>query len=330
MARGRASSHALLSLALALALSACGAEQGAPVAPSTAAPIASNASSSGAASSSSASSASIDPDPQDAPHVVELPGVDTGELLTSEKARFTELVESTPSPCGEAFTLDVCILEKRGCELCLPAAQTVAKLVSQGEYKGDIRVWLDHRFFENDAQKTIAIGDSPSTGPVKAPLQIIEFADFECPACGRAAPALHRLLSDGGELANKVRLVFKHMPLKAHAHAEQAARASWAAQQQGKFWPMHALLFAHQDALELSDLEGYAKTLGLDVKRFRADLESKKAKDRVAQDYALGESVDLTGTPTLFINRRKLALIGPDEFGVQLERWLRLELMRVK
>ena len=270
--------------------------------------------------------------PQDAPHIVDLPGVDTSELLTSEKARFTELVEGTPSPCGEAFNLDVCVLEKRGCALCVPAAQIVATLVQQGEYKGDIRAWLDRRFFDDDALKTIEIGSSPSpsTGPAKAPLQIVEFADFECPACGRMAPVLHKLLSDDGDLANKVRLVFKHMPLKVHEHAELAARASWAAQQQGKFWPMHALLFAHQDALLPSDLDGYAKTLGLDLKRFHVDLESKKAKERVAEDYALGESVGLTGTPTLFVNRRKFVPIGPDEVGVQLERWLRLELLRTK
>jgi hypothetical protein len=327
MARGRASSLPLLFLEVVVlaAFVACGGEQVEPVSKPVV-PAASVAS--GAPTSSAVASADVAS--QDPPHVVELPEVDTSELLTSEKARFTEIVESTPSPCGEAFTLDVCLLEKRGCDLCLPAAQTVAKLVAQGEYKGDIRAWLDHRFFETDALKTIDVGNSPSTGPTKAPLQIIEFADFECPACGRAAPALHDLMADGSELAGKIRLVFKHMPLKVHVHADQAARAAWAAQQQGKFWPMHALLFAHQDALELSDLEGYAKTLGLDVKRFRADLDSKKARDRIAEDYALGEQVGLTGTPTLFINKRKFAAIGPDEFGVQLARWLRLELMRIK
>jgi predicted DsbA family dithiol-disulfide isomerase len=326
MARGRASSLVLLSWSLLLGAVACGGEQVEPVSKPTVAPLPS-ASSSAPPVASSGSSDNVS---QDAPHVVELPGVDTSELLTSEKARFTELVEGTNSPCGEAFTLDVCLLENRGCNLCLPAAQTVAKLVAQGEYKGDIRAWLDHRFFDEGALKTIEVGNSPSTGPVKAPLQIIEFADFECPACGRAAPALHDLLADGGEFANKIRLVFKHMPLKAHAHAEQAARAAWAAQQQGKFWPMHGLLFAHQDALEASDLEGYAKTLGLDVKRFRVDMESKKAKDRVAEDYALGDQVGLTATPTLFINKRKFVAIGPDEFGIQLARWLRWELMRIK
>ncbi len=258
--------------------------------------------------------------------IVELPGA-SDDLAPSEKAYLTEIAESFNSPCGEPITLETCILEQRPCKLCGPAASTAARLVKQGEYKSDIRKWLELRFTDAALVEAFPPSPSPVFGGIKAPIEIVEFADFECPHCGKVAPMVHAL-AEKGPIAGKIRIVFKNMPLKMHPHAEPAARAAWAAHQQGRFWPMHDLLFGNQDALGEDDLEGYAKKLGLDLAKWKADFTSQAAKDAIAKDYALGERSGVTGTPSLFINRRRFVPLGSDDFQVQLETWVKTELLK--
>src|SRR5690606_29740680 len=107
-------------------------------------------------------------------------------------------------------------------------------------------------------------------GPADAPVTLVEYGDFECPHCGRAEPAVRELLADFGD----VRYVWRHLPLTdVHPHAQLAAEATEAAGEQGAFWEMHDLLFAHQDALRAEDLISYAGQLGLDVDQFERDLQ---------------------------------------------------------
>ncbi len=101
--------------------------------------------------------------------------------------------------------------------------------------------------------------------------------------------------------------MFKNNPLPFHDHAMLAAEAAMAAHAQGKFWPMYEKLFANQQALERADLEGYAKDIGLDLDRFRADLDQHRWKDRIGRDQAEAAEVEATGTPTFFINGKKLS-----------------------
>jgi protein-disulfide isomerase len=131
---------------------------------------------------------------------------------------------------------------------------------------------------------------------------VVEFADFECPFCQKMAPELDHLWEARKE---KVRFVYKFLPLAMHPHGEVAARAAIAAQMQGKFWEMHQKLFANGQHLEQSDLDAYAGAIGLDVGRFRADMESPAAKERVEADRKLAESLGVKGTPTLFIDGRE-------------------------
>ncbi len=114
-------------------------------------------------------------------------------------------------------------------------------------------------------------------------------------------PRLEKLLE---EFKGKVRVVYKFYPLPSHTHGEPAARAAAAAHLQGKFWPMHHRLFDGQKALEPSDIERYAKDAGLDLPKFRADLQSQAITDRLARDKKLGEDLQLRGTPTIYINGR--------------------------
>jgi Na+/H+ antiporter NhaA len=139
-------------------------------------------------------------------------------------------------------------------------------------------------------------------GPEDAPVTLVEYGDFECPYCGQAEEVIRELLADFGE----VRYVWRHLPLAdVHVHAQLAAEAAEAASEQGAFWEMHDLLFRHQDALRRSDLEGYARELGLDVDRFDDALRTHENAARVADDVDSADLSGVSGTPTFFVNGRR-------------------------
>jgi protein-disulfide isomerase len=139
-------------------------------------------------------------------------------------------------------------------------------------------------------------------GPLEAPVTVVEYGDFECPYCGRAEPAIRELLAEHGD----VRYVWRHLPLTdVHPHAEVAAYASEAAAFQGMFWQMHDLLLERQHALELPDLIGYARELGLDTEKFENDLGGERGAARVAEDIDSADLSGVSGTPTFFINGRR-------------------------
>jgi Na+/H+ antiporter NhaA len=139
-------------------------------------------------------------------------------------------------------------------------------------------------------------------GSEGAPVTLVEYGDFECPYCGQAEEVIRELLADFGD----VRYVWRHLPLAdVHVHAQLAAEAAEAAAEQGAFWEMHDLLFQHQDALRRSDLEGYARELGLDVDRFDEALRTHEYAARVADDVDSADLSGVSGTPSFFVNGRR-------------------------
>ena len=139
----------------------------------------------------------------------------------------------------------------------------------------------------------------------------MEFADFECPYCVRIVSSLKRLEETYGD---NVRLVFRQFPLSSiHRHAQKAAEASLCADEQGKFWEMHDVMFEEQGTLGLTDLKEKAARLGLDSERFDACLDSSKYAARVAADFDAARRLGLTGTPAMFINGRFLSGAQPYE-----------------
>jgi Na+/H+ antiporter NhaA len=139
-------------------------------------------------------------------------------------------------------------------------------------------------------------------GPLEAPVTVVEYGDFECPYCGQAEPVVRELLRDFGD----VRYVWRHLPLNdVHPNTQLAAEASEAAADQGAFWEMHDLLFAHQDALRPNDLISYAEQLGLDVERFTNHLRERAGAARVAEDVDSADLSGVSGTPTFFVNGRR-------------------------
>jgi len=149
----------------------------------------------------------------------------------------------------------------------------------------------------------LAVPVSPTDhvlGPEHAPVTIVEYADFECPNCKQAAPAVKLLLS---RFAGKARVAFRHFPLEiAHPHALAAAEAAECAGGQGQFWPMHDLLFDHQLHLKPRDLHGYAEGLGLDMARFTAEMDDHVYLQRVREQVESGRRSGVRSTPGFFVN----------------------------
>jgi protein-disulfide isomerase len=152
--------------------------------------------------------------------------------------------------------------------------------------------------------------DDPARGPADAKLTVVLFSDFECPFCARVEPSLAQLEQ---AFPGQVRIVWKHQPLPMHARAIPAALAAEAAREQGKFWQMHAKIFAAQKALDDATLAGYAKEIGLDVKRFEQSVAARRGEARIAEDQKLAQQVGATGTPTMFFNCRQVIGARPFE-----------------
>jgi protein-disulfide isomerase len=236
---------------------------------------------------------------------VDVPGVDTHDFTPREKHEFSQYVSELPSPCAHvAVPVAECMAQQRPCPACLPAARSIAKAVRDGLTRQQVHDLYKQRF-DVSSIRSVPLNGSPSRGPDTAPVVVVEFADFECPFCQKLAPELDRMWDARKE---KVRFVYKFLPLSMHHHGEIAARAAIAAQMQGKFWEMHHQLFANGQHLEENDLVGYAKAIGLNIERFRADMESDIAKARIEADHRLADALGIKGTPTLFIDGREYDL----------------------
>ena len=154
------------------------------------------------------------------------------------------------------------------------------------------------------------VEDAPVHGAKNAKVTIVEWSDFQCPFCGRAEPTVAKVLE---AYPNDVRVAFKQLPLPFHNNAHAASEAALAAKAQGKFWEMHAKMFANQTALDRPSLEKYAAEIGLDVGKFKADLDSGKWKKKVDDELAEGNKIGARGTPTFFINGKSLVGAQPFE-----------------
>ncbi len=160
-----------------------------------------------------------------------------------------------------------------------------------------------------EKQAAISKDDAPSFGPATAKVTIVEFSDFQCPYCTRAATSVHKVKEKYGD---KVRYLFRQFPLNFHKNAAGAAEASLAAHAQGKFWEMHEIMFKNTSKLDRAGLEAHAASIGLDMDKFKKALDSKEFKPRVDADLALGKDVGVKGTPSMFMNGKRVE--NPTDF----------------
>jgi Protein-disulfide isomerase len=150
-------------------------------------------------------------------------------------------------------------------------------------------------------QKIDIVG-APVRGKVDAPVTLVVFSDFECPWCGKLEPVLAELQARNPD---KLRIIFKHLPLPMHPYAEPAALAAIAAQKQGKFWEMHDALFQTANWTP-NTIDETALRIGLNMEKFRTDLASPELQAQLAKDKNDAMSADVIATPSLFINGKPI------------------------
>ena len=155
----------------------------------------------------------------------------------------------------------------------------------------------------------VDVGRAPIRGAASAPVTVVAFFDYECPYCARG----ERMLAELERRYPNVRIAFKQRPLPFHEHAALAARAALAADEQGRFAELHAKLFASQSALDRASLERYATELGLDLGRFREALDSPRVAARIDDDRTQADELGVAGTPTFFVNGRRVVGAQPLE-----------------
>jgi protein-disulfide isomerase len=168
--------------------------------------------------------------------------------------------------------------------------------------------------------QTIATVGEPSLGPAAAPVTIVMFSDFQCPACARTHPVLMRVMA---EFPGKVRLVVRDYPLEnIHPNAFNAALAANAAAKQEMFTEYAEKLYKNQDSLDKASLVRFAAELGLNAKQFEIDFSDAAASAEVKQDQADGDSHGVNSTPTVFVNGVKVHSISASAFRRAIERAL--------
>jgi protein-disulfide isomerase len=162
-------------------------------------------------------------------------------------------------------------------------------------------------------------------GPENATATLEEFGDFQCPPCGRLCEPINQI-----QKQQNIRVIYREFPLPMHAHAKEAACAAEAAGRQGKFWPMHDLLFREQAVWSKSQdartlFHAYAGMLQLDLSRFKADMESPEVQQKIEADQKRGTAVGVKTTPTLFLNNEAVPVgdLNPEKLSAFVETALK-------
>ena len=181
------------------------------------------------------------------------------------------------------------------------------------------KVTLLYKFPEPPVEP-VAADDDPSQGPASAPVTVVMFSDFQCSACSATHPLLKEAIA---AYPGKVRLVVRDFPLESiHKDSLAAARAAAAANAQGKFFEYIEILYKNQAAQDEASLKKYASDLGLNASQFDIDFKSDKALAEIKKDIADGEAVGINGTPTIFVNGRRVGDLSVDAFKRAIDRAL--------
>jgi protein-disulfide isomerase len=161
---------------------------------------------------------------------------------------------------------------------------------------------------QGSVEKKILVAGKNTTGPKSAKVTVVEFADFQCPACAAFHPEMKKILSDYN---GKIYFVYRHFPLPMHKNARGAAQAAEAAAAQGKFWPMYDQLFEKQsewsEVANPTDLfASYAKNVKLDEEKFKKAVEESNGTATIQKGIDDGNKAGVNSTPTLFVNGKKV------------------------
>jgi protein-disulfide isomerase len=233
--------------------------------------------------------------------------VDLSGLTPVQKKAVLKILREEDCSCQCGMKTAECIMKDSNCSYSRSLAKIAIQGVKDGKSLMEISKLMDqspkaHRPKLLEAPVTIAVDGAPVKGPADARITLVEFSDFECPFCSAAEKQVDIVMA---AYPKDVKLIYKQFPLSMHPHAEMAAEASLAAREQGKFWEMYEILFKNFRALSRNNIVAMAKEIGLDVDKFKADLDSGKYKAVVAKDLADGEAAGVYGTPAFYINGKQ-------------------------
>jgi len=246
-----------------------------------------------------------------------LPGIDPSKL--GDKAQtFYKLVGSLQSPCGKAESLRASYTKDTACKRAPFAVRYVMALLEDEATEAQAREEYEHKYKPSGDAVKLDVSKAPHEGATDAPVRMVEFFDYGCPHCQAFKPMMDQVLADEQGKAVTYFLMF---PLEKHPDSKSAAQAALAANAQGKFKEMHALLFDKAPEQDHDHVTQYAKQLGLDAAKFEADYNA--AAPQVAADLKQGEAAGVDSTPTLFFNDRKYE--GPMH-PKYIEMWIEEEL----
>jgi len=235
-----------------------------------------------------------------------LPGVDFSGLTKPQRDAVLNVIRTEPCACGCDMKVAECRMKDPQCAFSRRLAAFAIRTASAGKPEKVIRAELDKYAKEPppvlEEPVKLTIAGAPFKGPADARVTIVEFSDFQCPYCAKAAGEAAQIAQ---QFPKDVKLVFKQFPLEDHSQAAVAAEASLAANAQGKFWPLHDKMYANFRQITRAHILVWATEVGLDMKRFQADLDSHKYAARVHAEEQEGEVAGVGGTPTFFINGKK-------------------------
>jgi len=236
-----------------------------------------------------------------------LGNVDLSGLTPVQKKAVLKILREQDCSCQCGMKAAECIMKDTNCSYSRALAKIAIEGVKDGKSLMEISKAMDaspkaHRPKLLEDPIKIPVAGAPVKGPEDARITLVEFSDFECPYCAAAVREVDSIMA---AYPKDVKLIYKQFPLSMHPHAEFAAEASLAAREQGKFWEMYELLFKNSRTLTLNGIFAMAKELGLDMDKFKADLDSAKFKKEVEKDIADGEAANVYGTPAFYINGKQ-------------------------
>jgi predicted DsbA family dithiol-disulfide isomerase len=236
--------------------------------------------------------------------VHELPGFDLSSLDALMRETFLKILHTEHCPCGHPHHVARSLLSDK--PRCLDAqlmARFALRRLKSGDSMSRVVLMLDRMFQHGEKAVSIPLDGAPIRGLTGAPLTLVAFTDFQCPFCKKAQEVLSQLLK---AYPSQLRIVFKHVPNPRHRRAMLASQAAIAAQNQGKFWEMHDRLFEDPKGVSREGLLDLARRLKLDVARFEKDLDLPETRARIEAESNLATKLGVQGTPTFFLNGRKI------------------------
>lgn len=192
------------------------------------------------------------------------------------------------------------IADEKNRQTLVRSYESIIRSMAKEDYLNNLRKKSDLKLFLEPHRVEVAGGeDDPSKGPKNAPIQLIEFTEYQCPYCARVRPTIDELLK---KYDGKIHYVMRDFPLNFHRDAKLAAQAASCAGEQKKFWEYNDILWKNQRALKINSLKKYAQDLKLNMKAFETCLSSPKYAKEVDLDQRDGQLAGVSGTPAFFVN----------------------------